>query len=137
MSKCGQVVQEGGVTVCEHTCIWIYIYMYIYIYTYIHWTYIHTYKTSTPYNPAPLQKKYVKYMSIADMKQTAYQKHFKVCLTNNLKVFLLDRKALQRILPLDGRFKIEDYTENFPEKGQSWPKPKQHSSSLQSALPLD
>ena len=46
MSKCGEVVQEGGVTVCEHT--------YICIYIYIH-TYIHTYY-STPNDPAPLHK---------------------------------------------------------------------------------
>ena len=43
MSKCGEVVQEGGVTVCEHA------YMCISIYIYIH-TYIH----STPNDPAPL-----------------------------------------------------------------------------------
>ena len=42
------------------------------------------------------------------MKQTAHQKHFKICLTNNLKVFSLDRYALESILPPDGRFKIED-----------------------------
>ena len=34
-------------------------------------------------------------MSIADMKQTAHQKRLKICLTNNLKVFLLDRQALE------------------------------------------
>ena len=62
-------------------------------------------------------------MSIADMKQTAHQKHFKVCLTNNLKVVPLDRQALESILPLDGRFKIEDYTENYFENCQSWPNP--------------
>ena len=35
MSKCGEVVQEAGVTVCEHTYICIYIYRYLHIYIYI------------------------------------------------------------------------------------------------------
>ena len=47
MSKCGEVIQEGGVTVCEHTYICIHTYAYIYIYTYTY---------STPNNPAPLNK---------------------------------------------------------------------------------
>ena len=62
-------------------------------------------------------------MSIADMKQTAHQQHLKVCLTIELKVFPLDRPSLESILPLDGRFKIDDYTDNFPENCQSWPNP--------------
>ena len=38
----------------------------------------------------------------------------------------------------DGRFKIEDYTENFPENCQSWPNPNNiQVLTLESALPLD
>ena len=39
----------------------------------------------------------------------------------------------------DGRIKIEDYTENFPENCQSWPNPNniQVLLTLKSALPLD
>ena len=73
------------------------------------------------------------------MKQTAHQKHLKVCLTNNLKVFPLDREALESISQLDGQIKIEDYTEHFPENCQSWPNPNniQVLLTLESALPLD
>ena len=75
-------------------------------------------------------------MSIADMKLT---KALESCQTNNLKVFPLDRQALESILPLDGRFKMEDYTENFPENCQSWTNPNdiQVLLTLESASPLD
>ena len=43
MSKCGQVVQEGGGTVCERTYICISIYA------------LHTHIYSTPNDPAPPQ----------------------------------------------------------------------------------
>ena len=41
MSKCGEVVQEGGDGICIH------VYIYIYVHTYIY---------STPSDPAPFQK---------------------------------------------------------------------------------
>ena len=106
MSKCGEVVQEGGVTVCEYT----YICIYIYIHTHRH-THTHIYIYSTPNDPAAILFKYntVTYSVfehytylclppgkgstcfIANMKHTAHQKHLNVCLANNLKVFPLDR----------------------------------------------
>ena len=43
----------------------------------------------------------------------------------------------ERILPLDGRFKMEDYTEIFHENRQSWPNPNNIQVLLRLALPLD
>ena len=68
MSKCGQVVEEGGgQCVNVHTCVYLYIH-------------IHTHIYSTPNDPAPPHK---------ILENAVF--FLKVCLTNNLKVCPLDR----------------------------------------------
>ena len=78
MSKGGQV------TVCEH------IFTYTYIYTYKHYNKnMILFVKCCIHLPLPPG-------SIAYMKQTAHQKHLKVCLFKNLKVVPLDRYSLER-----------------------------------------
>ena len=95
----GSSSRGGRVTVCEHAYICVYIDIYTYIHTYI-----------VPLMILPLFIKYCEIqcflsrlhlplftswkkvnMSIANMKQTAGQKHLKVCLSSNLEVFPLHR----------------------------------------------
>ena len=103
---------------CERT----YICISIFVYTYIHKNIV----------PPMILRLLIKYWKIVFLSVTpafvyllergqhehsrheAHQKRLKVCLTNNLKVCSLDR-ALESMLLSDGRFKIEDYTENFTE----------------------
>ena len=130
MSKCGQAVQGAGGSDVR---------------TYMS---IHTHTYSTPSNPTPLHTFYKKSVFelyylfsswkkakilIAYLKQTAHKKHLMIGI-NNLKVF----KHL-KVFPLDGIFKVDNYTENFPENRPSWPSPNniQVLLILKSDLPLD